>query len=138
MTTRNPATILAGAKPDADPGLHGVAPPLWASDTFRWATAEEKPAYDYGRTVNPNRDMLVAVLAELEGAAGGAITGSGIHRSAAFVRSRSRSGTSKESAVLGAAGRRAVTRTVGRPPRPVSCQSPAGIGLTRATGARAA
>ena len=77
MTTRKPATILAGAKPDADPGLHGVAPPLWASDTFRWATAEEKPASDYGRTVNPNRDMLVDVLAELEGAAGGAITGSG-------------------------------------------------------------
>lgn len=77
MTKRDPATILAGARPDADPGLHGVAPPLWASDTFRWPTAEDKPAYDYGRTVNPNRDMLCDLLAELEGAAGGAITGSG-------------------------------------------------------------
>ena len=77
MSKRDPATILAGARPDADPGLHGVVPPLWASDTFRWPTAEDKPAYDYGRTVNPNRDMLCDLLAELEDAAGGAITGSG-------------------------------------------------------------
>ena len=77
MSSKDPATILAGARPDADPGRHGVVPPLWASDTFRWPTAEDKPAYDYGRTVNPNRDMLCDLLAELEGAAGGAITGSG-------------------------------------------------------------
>lgn len=77
MSERKPATILAGARTDKDPGLNGVVPPLWASDTFRWPTAEDKPAYDYGRTVNPNRDMLAEVLAELEGAAGGAITGSG-------------------------------------------------------------
>jgi len=74
---RDPATILAGARPDADPALGGIVPPLWASDTFRWPSAEEKPAYDYGRTVNPNRDLLIDMLAELEGAAGGALTGSG-------------------------------------------------------------
>jgi cystathionine gamma-synthase len=77
MTKRDPATILAAARPDTDPGLHGIAPPLWTSDTFRWPTAEDKPDYDYSRTVNPNRDMLCDILAELEGAAGGAITGSG-------------------------------------------------------------
>ncbi len=77
MTRRDPATILAGANPDADPGLSGIVPPVWTADTFRWPTAEDKPAYDYGRTVNPNRDMLCDLLAELEGAAGGAITGSG-------------------------------------------------------------
>jgi len=77
MTKRRPSTILAGARPDADPGLEGVAPPLWTSDTFRWPSAEDKPAYDYGRTVNPNRDMLIDLLAALEGAAGGALTGSG-------------------------------------------------------------
>jgi cystathionine gamma-synthase len=74
---RTPATILAGARPDADPAHGGVVPPLWTSDTFRWAGAENKPAYDYGRTVNPNRDLLIDMLAELEGAAGGALTGSG-------------------------------------------------------------
>jgi cystathionine gamma-synthase len=74
---RDPATILAGARADADAALGGVTPPLWTSDTFRWPDAKEKPAYDYGRTVNPNRDMLVDVLAELEGAAGGALTASG-------------------------------------------------------------
>jgi cystathionine gamma-synthase len=74
---RDPSTILAAARPGADPALGGVVPPLWTSDTFRWPSAEEKPAYDYGRTVNPNRDLLADMLAELEGAAGGAITGSG-------------------------------------------------------------
>lgn len=74
---RSAATIVANAGVAAD-GVHGsVAPPLWASDTYRWRDADDKPAYDYSRTVNPNRDMLAAALAELEGAAGGAITGSG-------------------------------------------------------------
>ncbi len=74
---RDPATILAAARGDADPAHGAIVPPLWTSDTFRWPSAEEKPPYDYGRTVNPNRDELERVLAELEGAAGGAITGSG-------------------------------------------------------------
>lgn len=77
MSKRSPGTILAAARPEADPALGGIAPPLWTSDTFRWPCAEEKPAYDYSRTVSPNRDMLVDTLAELEGAAGGAITNSG-------------------------------------------------------------
>ena len=42
MSERKPATILAGARTDKDPGLNGVVPPLWASDTFRWPTAEDK------------------------------------------------------------------------------------------------
>ena len=57
--------------------MRSVAPPLWASDTFRWADADTKPDYDYSRTVNPNRDLLADALAELEGAAGGAITSIG-------------------------------------------------------------
>lgn len=77
MTDRKPDTILAAARIDSHPAPGAVSPPLWASDTFRWPTAEDKPRYDYGRTVSPNRDMLCDVLAELEGAAGGAITGSG-------------------------------------------------------------
>ena len=74
---RRPATILASAGTRGDPGRHSLTPPLWSSDTFRWDDADTKPAYDYSRTVNPNRDLLAEALAELEGAAGGAIVNSG-------------------------------------------------------------
>jgi len=74
---RDPKTILAAARPDRDPAYHGVSPPLWASDTFRWDDPETKPTYDYARTVSPNRDLLADALAELEGAAGAIITNSG-------------------------------------------------------------
>jgi cystathionine gamma-synthase len=74
---RKPATIVASAGTRGDPGHHSLAPPLWSSDTFRWDDADTKPAYDYSRTVNPNRDMLAEALAELEGAAGGVVTNSG-------------------------------------------------------------
>ena len=77
MTRRKDATIVATAGVAADPGYASVSPPLWPSDTYRWDDADRKPDYDYSRTVNPNRDMLAAALAELEGAAGGVITGSG-------------------------------------------------------------
>lgn len=73
----DPATILARALPDRDAAYCGVAPPLWASDSYQWADADTKPDYDYSRTVSPNRDMLVEALAALEGAAGGLATGSG-------------------------------------------------------------
>jgi cystathionine gamma-synthase len=74
---RRPSTIVASAGTRGDPGRHSLVPPLWSSDTFRWDDADTKPAYDYSRTVNPNRDMLADALAELEGAAGGVITNSG-------------------------------------------------------------
>ncbi|QAY76846.1 PLP-dependent aspartate aminotransferase family protein [Sphingosinicella sp. BN140058] len=74
---RKPATIVAAARTDRDPAFASVAPPIWSSDTYRWEDADTKPGYDYSRTVSPNRDLLVEALAELEGAAGGVITGSG-------------------------------------------------------------
>lgn len=74
---RSPATIAASAGVGATPALGSVAPPLWSSDTYVWPDAETKPAYDYARTVNPNRDMLGAALAEMEGAAGCVVTNSG-------------------------------------------------------------
>jgi cystathionine gamma-synthase len=74
---RSPATIVATAGTRGDPGRGSVTPPLWSSDTYRWPDADTKPEHDYSRTVNPNRDLLADALAELEGAAGGAVTGSG-------------------------------------------------------------
>jgi len=75
---RNAATVVANTGVATDPAFHGVSPPLWASDTFRWPHPDEKPDYDYARTVQPNRDMLAGALSELEGAAGGVITASGM------------------------------------------------------------
>ena len=72
----DPATTLARSLPDRD-AHRSVAPPLWASDSYEWADADTKPAYDYSRTVNPNRDQLVEALAALEDAPGGVATGSG-------------------------------------------------------------
>ena len=72
-----PATVVAAARPDLDPAYGSVGPAIWTSDTFRWPSPDEKPAFDYSRTVNPNRAMLVRALAELEGAAGGVVTNSG-------------------------------------------------------------
>jgi cystathionine gamma-synthase len=77
MTERNPATIVSTAGIGADDAHGSLVPPIYASDTFRWPDADTRPAYDYSRTVNPNRDQLCAALAELEGAAGGVVTGSG-------------------------------------------------------------
>jgi len=74
---RNLSTIVANAGVGADPWLRGVAPPVCASDTYGWADTETKPAYDYSRSANPNRDMLAEALSELEGAIGGVITGAG-------------------------------------------------------------
>ena len=74
---RGEGTIVASAGVAEDPTYRGVAPPLWASDTFEWDSPDDKPDYDYSRTVSPNRDLLARALAELEGAKHCAITNSG-------------------------------------------------------------
>lgn len=74
---RQVSTIVAAAHPDLDAAYGGVAPALWSSDTFRWESPDDKPPFDYSRTVNPNRAMLARTLANLEGAAGAVITNSG-------------------------------------------------------------
>jgi cystathionine gamma-synthase len=74
---KKPSTIVAAAHPDLDPAYGSVGPAIWTSDTFRWASPDDKPQFDYSRTVNPNRAMLARTLAELEGAAGGVVTNSG-------------------------------------------------------------
>jgi cystathionine gamma-synthase len=71
------STIVAGAHPDLDPAYSSIGPPIWTSDTFRWSSPDDKPAFDYSRTVNPNRAMLARTLAALEGAAGAVVTNSG-------------------------------------------------------------
>ena len=74
---RDVSTVVASAGVGEDPAYGSLTPPLWTTDTYEWADPEEKPGYDYSRTVNPNRDMVAAAIAELEGAAGGVLTNSG-------------------------------------------------------------
>jgi cystathionine gamma-synthase len=74
---KKPSTVVAAAHPDLDPAYGSVGPAIWTSDTFRWVSPDDKPQFDYSRTVNPNRAMLARTLAELEGAAGGVVTNSG-------------------------------------------------------------
>jgi cystathionine gamma-synthase len=76
-TSKKPSTIVAAAHPDLDPAFGSVGPAIWPSDTFRWPNPDDKPPFDYSRTVNPNRAMLARTLADLEGAAGGVVTNSG-------------------------------------------------------------
>jgi cystathionine gamma-synthase len=77
MSGRDPATIVTGPLGGGDPGYGSVVPPLWSSDSYAWQDGDHPPPHDYARTSSPNRDMLIEALCALEGATGGAVTGSG-------------------------------------------------------------
>ncbi|MBC6403349.1 MAG: cystathionine gamma-synthase [Hyphomonadaceae bacterium] len=74
----SPQTRTAQAGIGDDPAFNAVTPPLYTSSTYVWPDMETKGPYDYGRTVNPTRDMLARALTRLEGGAGGVITNSGM------------------------------------------------------------
>ena len=76
--TYRPETIVASAGVATDGAHRGVSPPLYLSATYGWRDPETKPAYDYSRSGNPTRTELELALAELEGAARGVITASGM------------------------------------------------------------
>lgn len=74
--SRRTAMIRAGLETDP---LHGaVMPPLYLTTNFSFEGYGRKRAYDYTRTGHPTRDVLGDTLAQLEGGAGGVITGSGM------------------------------------------------------------
>ncbi|MCI0652437.1 MAG: cystathionine gamma-synthase [Planctomycetes bacterium] len=68
--------VRAGVEADAATGA--VMPPIHLSSTFAFERLGKPRAYDYTRTRNPTRDQLTSALAELEGAAGGVVTASGM------------------------------------------------------------
>lgn len=78
MTRRSPQTRTAQAGIGKDPAFNAVAPPLYTSTTFVWPEIGTKGPYDYGRTVNPTRDILRHALVDLESGADGEITASGM------------------------------------------------------------
>ena len=75
---RHPETRAAAAGISEDRAHRAVAPPVYLTSTYEWQTLETKPEYSYSRGENPSRNMLARALADLEGAATGVMTSSGI------------------------------------------------------------
>ncbi|MEM9495897.1 MAG: cystathionine gamma-synthase [Pseudomonadota bacterium] len=71
-------TTCATAGVSADSAYGSVSPPLHLSANYAFSDPLQKPAFDYARSGNPTRAQLEGALADLEGAARGVITASGM------------------------------------------------------------
>ena len=78
MSEKNKATIAVRHGIEADKHHGAVVPPIYLSTTYSFADFDTKRQYDYGRSGNPNSDILAETLAELEGGARGIITATGM------------------------------------------------------------
>ena len=78
VPTCRPATTAVRAGIDTDTAYGAVTPPIVLSSNFSFAGFDQKRTYDYTRSGNPTRDLLGEALAQLEGGAGGVITGTGM------------------------------------------------------------
>lgn len=78
MTKYTAATTAVRCGIESDSAHGAVVPPLYLSSNFAFEGFNEKRTYDYTRSGNPTRDLLAEALTELEGGAGGVITGSGM------------------------------------------------------------
>ncbi|WP_105166709.1 cystathionine gamma-synthase [Pseudoalteromonas sp. T1lg23B] len=78
MSESEKSTIAVRYGIDADKHHGAVVPPLYLSTTYSFADFDTKRDYDYGRSGNPNRDILAQTLAQLEGAERGIITATGM------------------------------------------------------------
>lgn len=72
------ATRVVRAGLESDPTHGAVMPPLYLSSNFTFEGLGEPRQFDYTRSGNPTRQLLVDALCDLEGAAGGAVTSSGM------------------------------------------------------------
>ena len=78
MSQRNKSTVAVRHGIEADKHHGAVVPPLYLSTTYSFADFDTKRDYDYGRSGNPNRDILAEALAQLEGGEKGIITATGM------------------------------------------------------------
>jgi len=81
MTDKNktkPETKIVQTGMGADPAYGSIAPPLYLSSTYLWPNLTDKGSYDYGRSNNPNRDILAETIAQMDGGAGAVVTSSGM------------------------------------------------------------
>ncbi|MCB1582375.1 MAG: cystathionine gamma-synthase [Xanthomonadales bacterium] len=77
MTILNETTaVRAGI--DCDQQHGAVTPPLYLSSNYSFTDLGQPRQYDYSRSGNPTRDILADALAELEQAAGGVVTSTGM------------------------------------------------------------
>jgi cystathionine gamma-synthase len=77
MTILNETTaVRAGI--DCDQQHGAVTPPLYLSSNYSFTDLNQPRQYDYSRSGNPTRDILADALAELEQAAGGVVTSTGM------------------------------------------------------------
>ena len=74
----HPATRAVRAGIDSDAAHGAVVPPIVLSSNFSFEGFDRKRRYDYTRSGNPTRDQLAAAIADLEGAAGGVVTATGM------------------------------------------------------------
>ncbi|HET7299270.1 MAG TPA: PLP-dependent transferase, partial [Oleiagrimonas sp.] len=68
--------VRAGIETDTQHGA--IVPPLHLSTNYSFEGFAQKREYDYSRSGNPTRDILVDALSDLEGGAGGAVVASGM------------------------------------------------------------
>jgi cystathionine gamma-synthase len=73
-----PVTRAVRAAVGTDREHGAVMPPLYLSSNYTFAGLGVKRQHDYSRTSNPTRDHLADAIADLEGAAGAAVTSSGM------------------------------------------------------------
>ncbi|WP_306252477.1 cystathionine gamma-synthase [Parvularcula sp. IMCC14364] len=78
VATPKPQTIATTAGVAQDETHHSVAPALHLSATYGWKDPCQKPGFDYSRSGNPTRQHLEQALADLEGAARGVVTATGM------------------------------------------------------------
>ncbi len=76
--TSSPVTRTVRAAVGTDQEHGAVMPPLYLSSNYTFAGLGVKRQHDYSRTSNPTRGHLADAIADLEGAAGAAVTSSGM------------------------------------------------------------
>lgn len=76
--TRDAVSRAVRAGIAGDTAFGAVIPPVVLSSNFSYAGLGQPRTHAYTRSGNPTRDELVRALADLEGAAGGVVTASGL------------------------------------------------------------
>jgi len=72
------ATVAVQTGLNSDNNFQSVVPPLYMASNYRFEDLDNRPAYEYGRSGNPTRDLLANALTELENGVGSVITSSGM------------------------------------------------------------
>ncbi len=74
----NAATRAVRAGIESDTQHGAVVPPIHLSSNYTFHGIGEPRQYDYTRSGNPTRSLLIDALSDLEGAAGGVVTSTGM------------------------------------------------------------